>query len=125
MDYQIVDIKELAKILCASTHTLKKNWRSFPHFFIGEGRNLKGARFNAPDVIEYLKKGGNYDNLERSEKKSLGVEIPVSKEAIQKGRISNQVRCIRVGSRETKRAKKSSSAGTDPFNLLSGIDKVS
>ncbi len=77
MEYHIVNYKDLSRILCASEHTLKKTWRSIPHFFIGKGRNLKGARFNVPDVIEYLKKGGNYGNLERSEKKSLGIEVPV------------------------------------------------
>ena len=124
MDYNIVNYKGLARILRASEHTLKKTWRSIPHFFIGEGRNLKGARFNVPDVIEYLKKGGNYGNLERSEKKSLGIEVPVSKTSIQKGRIQNKVRSINMGGEKARRTKKSATGKTDPFNLLAGVNNV-
>jgi len=125
MEFHIVNYKGLARILCASEHTLKKTWRSIPHFFIGEGRNLKGARFMVSDVIEHLKKGGNYGQLERSEKKSLGIEVSVSEKTIQKGGFSDQIRCTHMGSRETKRIKKSSYTGADPFNLLSGVDNVS
>jgi integrase len=53
---QIVNIYGLAAKLKASPHTLKKNWQNFPHFFIGDGRNLKGARFDVPEVIIYLKR---------------------------------------------------------------------
>jgi hypothetical protein len=125
MNYQIVDIRGLATELCASKHTLKKNWRSLPHFFIGEGKNLKGARFNVPEVIQHLRKEANHVSLERSCKKNLGGEISISNETIQEGGLSNKVFSIRVGSRETQRAKKSSTTGTDPFNLLAGVDNVS
>jgi hypothetical protein len=125
MDYQIVNINGLATELCASKHTLKKNWRSLPHFFIGNGRNLKGARFNVPEVIEYLRKEANHVSLERSREKNLGGEVSVPNETIQKGGISNKVCSIRVGSRETQRIKESATNETDPFNLLAGVDNVS
>ena len=124
MEYYIVNYKDLSRILCASEHTLKKTWRSIPHFFIGEGHNLKGARFNVPDVIEYLKKGGNYGNLERSEKKSLGIEVSVSEKAIQKRGLSNTVGRINMGSEKARRTKKSVTSETDPFNLLAGVNNV-
>jgi hypothetical protein len=125
MNYQIVDIRGLATALCASKHTLKKNWRSLPHFFIGEGKNLKGARFNVPEVIEHLRKEANHVSLERSQEKNLGGEVSISNETIQEGRFSNKVFSIGVGSRKAQKAKKSRTAGTDPFNLLAGVDHVS
>jgi hypothetical protein len=124
MEYHIVNYKGLARILCASEHTLKKTWRAIPHFFIGEGRNLKGARFNVPEVIEHLRKEANHVSLERSEKKNMDCEVPISENAIQKGRLSNKICSSGVGGRETQRVKKSSTAGPDPFNLLAGVDNV-
>ena len=125
MDYQIVDIQGLATELCASKHTLKKNWRSLPHFFIGDGRNLKGARFNVPEVIEYLRKEANHDSLERSQKEGLDCKIQISEKTTQKGGISNKVCCLAMGGRKTQQIKKASSTETDPFNLLAGVDNVS
>jgi hypothetical protein len=108
---QIVDIYELAAILKASHHTLKKNWREFPHFFIGDGCNLKGARFEVSEVVKHLKKKARYVSVERS--------------TIQKRGFQNKVESAGMGSSEARGAKKSTEGGTDPFNLLSGIDKVS
>jgi len=125
MNYQIVDIRGLATELCASKHTLKKNWRSLPHFFIGEGKNLKGARFNVPEVIKHLRKEANHVSLERSQKEGLDFKIQMSEKAIQEGGFSNKVCCPAMGSRKTQQAKKSSVTETDPFNLLAGIDHVS
>jgi len=51
----IVDVRGLAKILGCSDRTLEKVWFEFPHFFIGRGRTLRGARFDLDDVIEHLK----------------------------------------------------------------------
>jgi hypothetical protein len=125
MNYQIVDIRGLSTELMASRHTLKKNWRSLPHFFIGEGKNLKGARFNVPEVIEHLRKEANHVSLERSREKNLGGEVSVSNETIQERGLSNKIYSIGVGSRKAQRAKKSRTTGTDPFNLLAGVDHVS
>jgi hypothetical protein len=125
MNYQIVDIRGLSTELMASRHTLKKNWRSLPHFFIGEGKNLKGARFNVPEVIEHLRKEANHVSLERSREKNLGGEVSVSNETIQERGLSNKTYSIGVGSRKAQRAKYSRTTGTDPFNLLAGVDHVS
>jgi hypothetical protein len=125
MNYQIVDINGLATELCASKHTLKKNWRSLPHLFIGEGRNLKGARFNVPEVIEHLKKEANHVCLERSPKEGLDCKIQMSEKTIQKRGISDKVCCNAVGGRKTQQSKKSSATEADPFNLLAGVDNVS
>ena len=124
---QIADIRGLAKTLFASKHTLKKNWRKFPHFFIGDGRNLKGARFDVSEVIEYLKKEARHVSMETSKKKSLDSKIHAQKQAVQEGGFRNKVKSFGMGSSETRQTGKSAGegTGTDPFNLLSGIDNIS
>ena len=122
--HQIVDIHELATILKASHHTLKKNWREFPHFFIGDGCTLKGARFDVAEVIEHLKKKSRYVGVERSKKKYMDCQVQIQKKAIQERRLQNKVEGTGMGSSETRGTRKASGIGTDPFNLLSGVDKL-
>ena len=123
----IVDIYELASILKSSHHTLKKNWRKFPHFFIGDGRNLKGARFDVSEVIEHLKKEARHVSMEGFKKKSLDCQVQTQQQAVQKRRFQDKVESSRVGSSEARRTGTSAGTGaeTDPFNLLSGIDNIS
>ena len=85
MTYMIVDIDGLAKVLKASRFTLKKNWRSLPHFFIGDGRNLKGARFDVSEVIEHLKKEARHVSMERCKKESLDSKIHAQQQTVQEG----------------------------------------
>jgi len=127
MEHEIVNSNGLAKALVMSPNTLKKTWRSLPHFFVGEGRNLKGARFIVNDVIEHLKKEANYDCVERSEKGSMDSQVSVSEQTVQKGGIPKARGCSAVGGGQEKRAEKSAGTrtGADPFNLLSGIDGIS
>jgi hypothetical protein len=125
MSYHIATYKGLAKILCCSEHTLKKTWRALPHFYIGEGRNLKGARFNIPDVINYLKKGGNYDSVERFQKESLDCKVSVPEKTIQEGGFSDKIQGTDLGGRKAGGIKKSTTAAADPFNLLAGVNNVS
>ncbi len=121
MTYEIVDIDGLAKVLKASRFTLKKNWRSLPHFFIGNGRNLKGARFDVSEVIEHLKKEARHVSMERWKKESLDSKIHAQQQTVQEGGFRNKVESLGMGGRKTKRAEKSTGSGTDPFDLLSGI----
>ena len=121
----IVDIYELASILKSSHHTLKKNWRKFPHFFIGDGRNLKGARFDLCEVIQHLKEEARYVSMEKFKKKSLDCQVQTQQQAIQKGGFRDKAKGTGMGGRKTRRASKSAGTGTDPFGILSGIDKIS
>jgi hypothetical protein len=123
----IADIYGLSSILKTSHHTLKKNWRKLPHFFIGDGRNLKGARFDVSEVIEHLKKEARHVSMETSKKKCLDSEIHAQQQTVQEGRLRKQVESIGMGSSETRRTGKSAGTGdgTDPFNLLTGINNVS
>jgi hypothetical protein len=47
---EIVDIHGLATVLDVEVSTLYKTWRQYPHFFPGNGRNGKGAKFDVEDV---------------------------------------------------------------------------
>ena len=63
----VVDITGLAEILKCKPATLRHIWMDLPHFFIGRGNDLRGARFDANDVLLYLKvdRGSNYERVER------------------------------------------------------------
>lgn len=51
---KLIDIHELAKILCIKQSTLRKYWREYPHVFITKGTTARAARFNPDHVLEYL-----------------------------------------------------------------------
>lgn len=109
----IVDHQGLADVLAVSPKTVAKFWREYPHFYVGTGQNLKSARFDVADVIDYLK-GRDYDRLE-GQPGAVGVKIPFPESAVQKGRLRQEIRRGPVGS---GKAAGTGSAGRDPFNLL-------
>jgi hypothetical protein len=53
---RIVDINGLAEALHSNRFTLRKLWRKYPHFFVGEGNDLRAARFDVDDVLTFLKR---------------------------------------------------------------------
>ena len=117
----IVNIDGLAKALCTNKHTLRKRWRSLPHFFVGQGTDLRSARFDVNDVCTYLKqRGENYDGLEGQQKRLLGGQVPTSEATAQKGGVQDKTRRTALGSRgKTKGVCHTTER--DPFHLLSGI----
>ena len=122
---QFITIHELAKILNASPNTLKKIWRNFPYIFIGQGRTLKGARFDPDEVIEHLRKEAYHDSLSDQKKKNICCKIQVPMQTIQKRGVQEKIRCSGVGGSKAKRTEKSARVGADKFNLLSGVDNIS
>jgi len=117
----IVDIDGLAEILQSSKWTLRKVWRSYPHFFVGQGQDLRAARFDVNDVLAYLKERGAHDgSLEGRKEELLDRQISVSKETVQARGFQNQKGRGFVGSRQTSRGDRSRRKG-DPYNLLSGV----
>lgn len=64
MNYVCITYKELAEMLSVSHATVKANWKYYPHFFITElsksSNNLKGARFNLEDVLNFVKNKAPY-----------------------------------------------------------------
>ena len=120
----IVDAEGLAKELKCSISLLRKVWRKYPHFFIGVGRDLRGARFDLNDVLNYLKERGNYGCLEEQER-MVGGQIPASGGTNQKGGLSDQASSGAMGGQEKARGKRTS-AKRDPYALLPGAgDSVS
>ena len=80
----VVDIEGLAGILKCKPATLRHHWRDFPHFFIGRGDDLRGARFDVDDVLIYLKehRGCGYECLAQS-KGALDRQVQVAGPAVQ------------------------------------------
>ena len=85
--------KELAERLGSSPETLKKVWRSYPHYFVGSGRNLKSARFDLQDVLDYLK-GRDYANLRLPDQTGPQVQggVQAPGQASHNGRIQKKGR---------------------------------
>jgi len=120
----IVDAEGLAKELKCSISLLRKVWRDYPHFFIGIGRDLRGARFDLDDVLAYLKERGNYGRL-AEQKRMVGSQIPASGGTNQKGGLQDQTSSGVMGGRKTARGKRTS-AERDPHDLLPGAgDRLS
>ena len=52
---RIVRYQDLAQHLDVSRHVIRKNWKQLPHFFVSRGRDLRSARFDVDEVVEFLK----------------------------------------------------------------------
>jgi hypothetical protein len=114
---QIVNIDELAKILKTAPNTLKKGWEELPHFFIGRGRDLRGARFDVYDVITYLKKR-DYAYLRPKEKNVDRKGKADRLSAKGKARIPNKNGGQGLGKGQKTGIK---NADDDPHGLLEGL----
>jgi hypothetical protein len=55
MEDRCLNYKDLAIKLGRSESTMQKEWRMYPHFFVGRGRNLKSARFDFEEILSHLK----------------------------------------------------------------------
>ena len=123
-NFHIVDIYGLAEILLTSPNTLRKKWHRLPHFYVGTGRNLKSARFDVNDVIDFLKKEAQHGTIQ-TQTTSKRVVRPVydGRKGIQERGISNKIRSIGMGSKRTIQDKAPGTIGVqdDPFNLCAGI----
>jgi hypothetical protein len=126
----VLNYKDLAAILKISPETLRKNWRSYPHFFVGQGKDLRSARFDGMDVLDYLKKEKKYEQLmEIPDKKwgeSLSGQIPLQGSASGQGRIHITEGGTGVGEGRKKAVKRrgrteSGDNPSDPYDLFSLI----
>ena len=113
--HQIVDYEGLAEALATSPKTIAKKWHEYPHFFIGTGRNLKSARFDVDDVVQYLK-ARDYECLEECAR-DMDRQVLVSEQAVQKRRLQKEIRGANLGAAKKRRTQES--ASKDPFNLIS------
>ena len=121
----IVDAEGLAKELKCSISLLRKVWREYPHFFIGIGRDLRGARFDVDDVLAHLKERGNYGCLEEQEPRMVGGQVPAPGRTVQKGGLHDQASGGAMGGPK-KTGGKCAYSQRDPYGLLPGAgDRVS
>ena len=125
---EIVNIHRLAEILLTSTSTLRKGWRRLPHFYVGEGCNLKSARFDVTKVISFLEleaeaKHSNGTIQTQRQEEGMVRSVHAGRRNLQKGRVPNKVRSGGVGRKRTIPDKTSSAidANDDPFDLCGGI----
>ena len=124
LNIHIVDIHGLAEILLTSPNTLRKKWHRLPHFYVGTGHNLKSARFDVGDVIDFLKKEAQNGTIQaQGTPKRVVHSVYGGRTDIQKRGISNKVRSIGMGSERTVQDKAPGGIGVqaDPFNLCEGI----
>lgn len=52
---EVVRYQKLADRLDCSPHVIRKSWKQLPHFFVSNGRDLRSARFDVEEVINFLK----------------------------------------------------------------------
>ena len=126
---QIVNIHGLAEKLLTSKSTLRKGWRRLPHFYVGEGRNLKSARFDLDKVVSYLETEVEKNEPIQTQTKEARVVFPLhaGRNIIQKGGVSNKIGSRSVGGKRkvSDQTPGRVATGNDPFNLCAGIKQVS
>jgi len=128
INFGIVDIHRLAEILLTSTSTLRKGWRRLPHFYVGEGSNLKSARFDVNKVIKFLEEEAEVkrnNGTIQTQRQEEGLVRPIhgGRGNLQKRRVPNKVRSNGVGGKRTIPDKTPGASNTDddPFDLCAGI----
>ena len=126
--FEIVNIHRLAEILLTSTSTLRKGWRRLPHFYVGEGCNLKSARFDVKKVINFLEKEAedkrkNGTIQTQRQEEGMVRSVHAGRRNLQKGRVPNKVRSGGVGRKRTipDKTPRAIDANDDPFDLCGGI----
>ena len=126
--FEIVNIHRLAEILLTSTSTLRKGWRRLPHFYVGEGCNLKSARFDVKKVINFLEeeaeeKRNNGTTQTQRQEEGMVRPLHAGRRNLQKRRVPNKVRSGGVGRKRTipDKTPRAIDANDDPFDLCGGI----
>jgi hypothetical protein len=126
--YEIVNIHKLAKILSTSTSTLRKGWRRLPHFYVGEGCNLKSARFDVKKVINFLEEEAEArrnNGTIQAQRQEEGMVRPLhaGRGNFQKRGVSNEVRSGGMGRKRalSEKAPGRSDTKDDAFDLCAGI----
>ena len=94
---QVLTTKQMTDKLQVSRETFRKTWKRFPHIFVGEGTDLRSARFLWDDAtILEVAHGG----IEVQDKKGNPVpsrSMGGRRKGSNKSRISNQARSSPMG----------------------------
>ncbi|WP_160713384.1 hypothetical protein [Halodesulfovibrio sp. MK-HDV] len=103
----IANLDEMAELVKMSKGSLAGVWKQWPHFYVGTGRNAKGARFIPADVIAYLYENGGFDvrnSLPNQEGATLqGRSVSGRSRGQNKTRVSNQKSGSSVGTDGNKK----------------------
>jgi len=118
MPTTIIDKHQLCEILGISDTTLRDQYKSWPHFYVCRGRDLRSARFVLEKIIRHLEKenaneGQVEGNMDRGGSKTwLSIQ--------EKKRLQNKDGGNGMGKKDLPELKGGSEK--DPFNLLAGIN---
>lgn len=116
---KLVDSNGLCKELSIKKRTLQSVWREYPHIFVAKGRDLRSARFDVDEVIDYLKKRDCKDErMVQKESKKLDVQIPPQQKDVRSDRVQNQECSSKSRARKTPGVGKYGQLH-DPYGLLS------
>jgi len=124
--HNIVDIDGLSDILSCSKSLLLKKWREYPHFFIGNGNDARGARFDINDVLTHLK-SKCYASMGQENKEFQGPSPDQWAPSDNKDRIQNKRGREEVGVKRKALSEKLPTFAPGKFStaLLSGIKQLS
>jgi phage terminase Nu1 subunit (DNA packaging protein) len=116
---KIADGKELCSILNIKKRTLQNVWQEYPHFFVATGRDLRSARFDVEEVIEFLK-ARDYSHEHLVQKKSKGMDLSFSHEQGHlRGKWLPDKKCGGQGRTLKKKGTGGRNCIADPYGFLS------
>jgi len=110
----ILDKSGIQKVFGISEGTLRTQYKSWPHFYVCEGRDLRSARFILEKVIEHLELANANERQKTGYMDRQSATRRVSPK--QKARLQNPGGSGRVGA---DTAGDDPESTDDPFNLLS------
>lgn len=132
MPSELLTWEEMAHRLREHPQSFRKsNWRRYPHTFVGQGRNLRCARFLWHDDLSHLRVEVAHVNnaLSESREESLPGENKVSQPSIYKVRVQDPGGRENMDGRRKAAAKKNSwpasGDGGDKTDVLRRLRLVS
>lgn len=108
----ILDFHQLAQIMNTSETTIRKNWRRYPHFFIGSRRNLKSARFVLEQLVEALSR----ECVQESIRENMDREVHAERKNPCKTSVPDKTHRAAVGGGRAKEDR--SRPPGDTYNLF-------
>jgi phage terminase Nu1 subunit (DNA packaging protein) len=117
MKIKCADYKKLSSILSIKKSTIQKIWRIYPHYFVTNGRNLKSARFDIIEVIEYLKENNNGIPEIHRKRREVPRPIQTQRKNLQ-SRCKNKNRRRGVESGNLKTTQKNGEEGDRRFDVF-------
>jgi hypothetical protein len=115
ISHTIIDKDTLCEIFGISESTLRSQYKSWPHFYVCKGRDLRSARFVIEKVVEHLEYANRRQKAGNLDRPSPKGRISAKKKA----RVQNKGR---RNSLESGRSEADIESGADPLNLLSVFD---